>query len=854
REAYTMLANQIGLHPTKMASFVYNNLQHPGDAGYDEQSLIQYWDWLEAKYKTIENLNKEWNGRTYKSFDEVQPIQIEKIPDWQFSPEYSIFCEFRSWAQFKMIAHATDLVHTLEPGHFTWGARGDHGTTSFFPASDVDTFGWHTPYTAVAAARYFNKTPICEGYTLACEYASTDGRLQADHAATGPTKDLAEGERDVYNHIISSTFKGIKGFFNEWASDGVTHTFHRTALATAAVKDQNGQFVQLSENAASGTPVRVEQNVFAVQAANQALYRLAPLWLPAKPITPKILFPTTQASFNWYYGGFFCERPGNDFENVALRILKSCNLPADFLPISAVNDFSQYQLIVLTELSAAISKADVIRLRDFVNKGGKLLILNTGGFTDSTNVQRYHHTLTFPLPEISNLAGGYRILCNSAPRGFGEISNQFTDGQNAGSWTSAFHYQLTENSTAKPFLTGTLENGEKVIMGLINQDQNVAIIATPGKSNPDELIHPLARFVRNLVIDTWKIDSPITMTDINDAWGLYAGVLEGMGGANYRLVTLCNSAANQSCSTNLQLKNLPPGDYAIIDVTGQRPECKLKPQSHDTYSLAPMTPEQRQSAIAMILSAKEIAEKGIPTTVKPRQSQIWLIRPMNEKVWSSIWPGSLGEFARGGLGKEARGTTIAYGTGPADKTAAEKIAAAITAKGFPTTITPAADIKLKKTTHEVRIKPEDRDNVKREDPANFPLVDRFENEPIDIDSSLIIVGSEETNPLLKHLAKENTFLYDKLNEKITATYPGPGRGAIGWIDAVNYPRYDIRSKARDAIIVGGSDPAGTTAAADSLAALITQHAIIRELPTRPPIGSGKKLHSPPPATSPEPEN
>ncbi|MCL2639766.1 MAG: hypothetical protein FWD53_02880, partial [Phycisphaerales bacterium] len=309
----------------------------------------------------------------------------------------------------------------------------------------------------------------------------------------------------------------------------------------------------------------------------------------------------------------------------------------------------------------------------------------------------------------------------------------------------------------------------------------------------------------------------------------------------------------QARTVNLQLKNLPVGDYAIIDVTGQRPVCELKPNSSDTYKLVSATSEQRKSAVTMVLSAKEIAEKGIPTTAGPRQAQIWLIRPMSEKVWCSIWPGALGEFVRGGIDEEARGTTVAYGNGPADKAAAEKIAAAIVAKGFEAVVMPAGDIKFKKSTHEVRINPEGRENLSRSDPAGWPLVDRFENEAVDIGSSLIVVGAEETNPLLKHLAKENTFLYDKVGEKITASYPGPGRGVIGWVDSVNFPRYDIRSKARDAIVVGGSDAAGTTAAADSLAALINQHAVIRELPPRPPIGSGKKLQSPPPTTSPAPE-
>ncbi|MCL2639768.1 MAG: hypothetical protein FWD53_02890, partial [Phycisphaerales bacterium] len=49
KEAYTMLANQLGLHPTKMANLTYDKLNHPGDAGYDDQSIMQYWDWLENR-------------------------------------------------------------------------------------------------------------------------------------------------------------------------------------------------------------------------------------------------------------------------------------------------------------------------------------------------------------------------------------------------------------------------------------------------------------------------------------------------------------------------------------------------------------------------------------------------------------------------------------------------------------------------------------------------------------------------------------------------------------------------------------------------------------------------------------
>jgi len=102
-------------------------------------------------------------------------------------------------------------------------------------------------------------------------------------------------------------------------------------------------------------------------------------------------------------------------------------------------------------------------------------------------------------------------------------------------------------------------------------------------------------------------------------------------------------------------------------------------------------------------------------------------------------------------------------------------------------------------------------------------MDVFANEVIDSDNSFIVVGSEATNSLTKHLGAPDSFAYDKLLEKITPAYPGKGRGVIAWVDAVNYPTYDLRSQARDAVIVGGSDAAGTNAAVAELVKLIAKY-------------------------------
>ena len=102
-------------------------------------------------------------------------------------------------------------------------------------------------------------------------------------------------------------------------------------------------------------------------------------------------------------------------------------------------------------------------------------------------------------------------------------------------------------------------------------------------------------------------------------------------------------------------------------------------------------------------------------------------------------------------------------------------------------------------------------------------MDTFDNEVIETDQNFIVVGSEETNELLAHLGKPGTFAYDKVLEKISATFPGPGRGLIGMVESINTATYDPRSQSRDAITVGGSDSAGTTAAVNELVGLIERY-------------------------------
>jgi hypothetical protein len=383
-----------------------------------------------------------------------------------------------------------------------------------------------------------------------------------------------------------------------------------------------------------------------------------------------------------------------------------------------------------------------------------------------------------------------------------------TDGTPLGTYTIPCYYVPRKDSQV--FLKGHIPKGNlDVALGILNKAHNVAVVSFPPKGSSDALVRPLSLWFHKL-LDSWNIDGRVKLAGVDDAWDLYAGCLCGEG---YTLAAACNNAVDKPRALKLQLNFLPPGDYAVTEVTGDPPDLATKP---DGGPMLKNDPAARQLKINYQLSAQQIAQQGIPCVVRPRQAQVFLIRPLEPKVCVSIWKPWLRSFVQHPL-------TIAYGTGAADKAGAEAIRAALSKGGVPAGLAPATEIKFQKLHHDVRIDPLKRDHRPKESTAGWYLVDTFDNEVVDTQDNLIIVGSLETNELLKHLAQEGSFVYDKVLEKVTAQYPGPGRGVIGSIDSINFATYDLRSQARDAITVGGSDTAGTQAAVHEFIKLIAQY-------------------------------
>ena len=96
----------------------------------------------------------------------------------------------------------------------------------------------------------------------------------------------------------------------------------------------------------------------------------------------------------------------------------------------------------------------------------------------------------------------------------------------------------------------------------------------------------------------------------------------------------------------------------------------------------------------------------------------------------------------------------------------------------------------------------------------------YRHEVIDTETDLLLIGNPEENLLTRHLHGAGNYVYCKVPEMISARYPGKDRGVIQIAECVNHISYDATDKARDAIILAGSNDRGTERALDRFIELL----------------------------------
>ena len=280
-----------------------------------------------------------------------------------------------------------------------------------------------------------------------------------------------------------------------------------------------------------------------------------------------------------------------------------------------------------------------------------------------------------------------------------------------------------------------------------------------------------------------------------------------LGGKGYWLAGIASFDANDRAVT-LTLGALPAGNYEVVDVTGERPIVKSDAMAG--FALAGDPVYRRPRVLAQSVSAQELATKGMANLeVKAGMGRILLVRPAGEAVHVSC-----PEYEVRTIALRRVGTDVVVGGGASAtvRASAARLVDAIKAGNGDARLVTDADVRTQATIFEAFVHPE---------PADYEhKIAEFRNEPIETTRNLILIGSETTNRTIAHLARPGAFTYDKVLEKVDGQYPGAGRGLVGVVESINDPSFDPTDQTRDALLVGGSDDAGTVRAIDEVIRIV----------------------------------
>ncbi len=710
---------------------------HPDDFFPPDSS---YYRWLEQKYGTVAKLNAE-RGEALPSFRAAFIPKKDKKISGSGDPRTLDYQDFLADDNARRLGVIRDAIKTAHPGALVATAKGEFGRASWDYAPPSDLFGW---YCAIpggygvsnviprTAAEHFDKAYeiIHVDY---CQFAKID-----ESWAPGEKAGVKYGELG-YAHIITELFEGMKQHWLEDYNDGSFHYFHPTKMIRdkGEIRTWSWKKLNFSDELRDAPDVMVEPRTLGMSAAFAWAQRAAPLFLPTKVVKGNCAVLMTSRSFAVGYSHDVSNRLWRDIAPALRRLQISYGLVRE----ENVDDLKEYDLLIAGGPVQAVTPEFIARIKGFVARGGRLILL-PGAFTLDSRTWK-------PIPrtraEMEKLA---TVRLDNLP----PYVNTPAKGETTADWPKAL-----------PLWRSALDRA--------------------GATTPAQ----------------------ISCGSLMDASSLTLGLLTGKG---YWLAGIA-SFDSRDRTVTLRLNDLPSGTYEVVDVTGERPLLKTDPVSG--FALAG-DPEYRATRVLTYsISSSDLAKKGIPgLEVKGGMGRILLVRPVGSTV-----PVNCPEYEVKTIALRNVGTRIVVGANASSavQAAAERVRAAVTAAGGNAVVVLDSTVKARETRYEANVQPVGAKEAY--------LMTLFNNAPLATDTNLILVGSKKDNALIAHLEKAGTFTYDKVLEKVTELYPGPGRGVIEVVESINDPSFDPTDQTRDALLVGGWDEAGTVAALERLISILS---------------------------------
>jgi len=869
REFLEFLSAHISDHPSLLGYELWEELEDmPGHYGYDAESVLNYQTWLEAKHGDIGRLNQVWKT-AFAAFSEIVPPPYATYG----GANYTSWQEFRGKIQGDNLQLCRNKIRELQPWTLAvgGGARpttGDDCTWDWLRATDV-TFQYGTwlqkmmpPAQAYRAARDGQQVAVQSKTVKAgsSRYGGTSRNCPFTHFFSGIhrkgqslrgrsslQRTPEETQRAVdacngYNSILHGLFHGMKSIM--WESQESfpdTHMVHYSKWYSDVLSKPGGEFrneyndlIFFAPQALEGPPVRICLPFLYAQRANELVQRAAGLLLPARPMGAEVGLLATAASTypvgERYTPGLSAFRfPLNNLS----ELLDSLQTPAWGIREDIFDDVFKYKLIIAGPSASAVTGQQAEKLKQFVAKGGYLVVINNGCSQDGDTL--YAHAES-PILGLDKLVGGKVEKCD------GHQYFELRAGQEEG---QTYAYESITPYQGSAVLQ---KDGEAITAVRSADGHGVLILDKRFGESYYEDIERDAMDLRSLLSEVLKaaaVRGWVTIEGAAEPWQIYAGALEGKD--HWTFAILNNGLENQALTAKIRC--LPAGEYSVIDITGQRPLLKFTPEK--SWHLVPDPEYKRERFLAARISAAELAEKGLQLDCVSKGGRILLVRNVQTDVWVNLpryeMTGLTYQYHRKDPAVDKRldarpervPVRIVLGAGAprAQTDAASEIAGLLRAKGINAQVVSDRDVTIKATETKVEVPTVPHGSGKGTD---VYLMDVFHNQVIDTDGNLIVIGNENTNSVVKQLAKDGAYAYDKVLIKVSETFPGAGIGVIQAVESVNNEAYDARHESRSAILIGGSDEPGTTKALERFLAEMRAGAEMRPAAEAAKYGFGQE--------------
>ena len=767
--------------------------------GYSEPSKAHYRDWLKARYGEIARLNAEW-GTTYGDFKEIDPPK--KADSYgQLTANHSAFDTWKRLHNVEMVKLGYEAIKKINPDILVAGGKGVAGAACYDYGQWVDVLHWYSAWSMAAARAATDKWNhvLCPVYVNPCGLHKVRG---GNPVGTDP---FYERYRLApYPEMLTKVMEGSRAIFNEdYVNSPDFHYYHYTKQWKG--KKHQGTLGGALEFTTEDLPdVFVEEKTLQLARFNQMMYRLAPVVLPTKIPPAQVALLHTPETFYLFDSMTVYSQCMASFE----RLCQMLHIRHDMLHAADLEaNVGKYKVLVLTAAAECVTPQQAQAIKKFHDGGGAVILLDGAMNLDSRTLQNSAFLDDFrkDLGLVSKkLAKPGEPMVSAA----GKFTPTLGEGKplkNVKENPQAPHgYETSAGQTALARI------GEDAVMIATASGRCFAMTngamrkGYKGGQPFDENWLALFRDVFTAA----GVKPELTLEGGPNAERVTAGVMTGKDASNapYWVVGLANfNKADQDLTVKIHClpqrsgqHEAPLDKYEVIDLTGERPIIRADDKGGNHLAV---DAEMRQiKVLASDIGPDELASKGLAVKVEPLMGRMLVIRPSGQKVKVNAPAFTLKAVAKDVV------VVPGDGLGAAGKALAEQVVNAIVASGGKAEVAAEADIKKAKTHNEIKT-----DGV---------LLETFDNEPLVTQKNLVLIGSEATNGLVKHLAAPGTFTYDKVLEKVTAKYPGGGRGVLAVVDSVNDCAFDATDKSRDAILVGGSDDPGTAAAVARLVEIL----------------------------------